>query len=228
MAEGDSSLESLRKAMQYPLIKVRAETCRGDPRRCPHLCRARQNCDMPEEMRQDCVDLVITAIERFQGNYEVRACGARSPCRLGFSSPPPLPLSMVLRLPRTSQSAARLVKETMDKKYNESWVVVIGQGFAFEVTHEVKHVLWMFLSDLSALVYKGAALCRVTRPLPTPRPPPLPNGARRSSHHHPRRCTHLRRITAPWQLARGKQAHERGCRVGAIRGWRRCGCPYSP
>lgn len=32
-----------------------------------------QNCDMPEEMRQDCVDLVITAIEKFQGNYEVRA-----------------------------------------------------------------------------------------------------------------------------------------------------------
>ena len=86
--------------------------------------------------------------------------------------PPHPPLSMVLRLPCTSQSAARLVKETMDKKYNESWVVVIGQGFAFEVTHEVKHVLWMFLSDLSALVYKGAALRRVTRPLPTPRPSP--------------------------------------------------------
>ena len=31
----------------------------------------------------------------------------------------------------------------MDKKYNENWIVVIGQGFAFEVTHEVKHVLWM-------------------------------------------------------------------------------------
>merc|ERR1711865_1329736 len=82
-AEGDSSLESLRKAMQYPLIK---------------------NCDMPEEMRQDCVDLVITAIERFAGT------------------------------PQSYESAARLVKETMDKKYNESWVVVIGQGFAFEVT----------------------------------------------------------------------------------------------
>lgn len=59
----------------------------------------------------DCQDLVITAIERFPGNYE---------------------------------SASRLVKEAMDKKYNESWVVVMGQGFAFEVTHEVKHVLWMF------------------------------------------------------------------------------------
>jgi len=29
--------------------------------------------------------------------------------------------------------AARLVKETMDKKYNESWVVIIGEGFGFEV-----------------------------------------------------------------------------------------------
>jgi|TARA_B110001469_G_C9428186_1_gene217819 hypothetical protein len=31
---------------------------------------------MPEEMRQDCVDLVITAIERFAGtpqSYEVRS-----------------------------------------------------------------------------------------------------------------------------------------------------------
>ncbi len=26
-----------------------------------------------------------------------------------------------------------MVKETMDKKYNESWVVIIGEGFGFEV-----------------------------------------------------------------------------------------------
>ena len=57
-----------------------------------------------------------------------------------------------------AQSAARLIKETMDKKYNESWMVIIGQGFAFEVTHEVKHVLWMYLGDVSALVYKAGAL----------------------------------------------------------------------
>eukprot|EP00967_Tisochrysis_lutea_P125986 scaffold212300_cov41-Tisochrysis_lutea.AAC.3 len=30
-----------------------------------------QNCDMNEEMRQDCVDLVITACERYAGNFEV-------------------------------------------------------------------------------------------------------------------------------------------------------------
>jgi hypothetical protein len=74
-----SSLEMLRKQMQYPLIKARALACGATPRlatpsitvRC-----ARQNCDMPEEMRQDCVDLVITAIERFAGtpqSYEARS-----------------------------------------------------------------------------------------------------------------------------------------------------------
>ena len=31
-----------------------------------------QNCDMNEEMRTDCVDLVITAIERYANSYEVR------------------------------------------------------------------------------------------------------------------------------------------------------------
>ena len=104
--EGKSAnqdMEALKRTMQYALIK---------------------NCDMNEEMRQDCVDLVITATERYQSNYE---------------------------------NAARMVKEQMDKKYNENWIVVIGQGFSFEVTHEVKHVLWMFFCDTAILVYKAGA-----------------------------------------------------------------------
>jgi len=55
------------------------------------------------------------------------------------------------------EAAARMVKEQMDKKYNENWIVVIGQGFAFEVTHEVKHVLWMYFCDIAVLVYKAGA-----------------------------------------------------------------------
>ncbi|KAJ1635963.1 hypothetical protein T492DRAFT_1141403 [Pavlovales sp. CCMP2436] len=42
--------EVLRKTCNYALIK---------------------NCDMNEEMRQDCIELVITAIEKYQTNYEV-------------------------------------------------------------------------------------------------------------------------------------------------------------
>eukprot|EP00326_Haptolina_ericina_P014223 CAMPEP_0181204754 /NCGR_PEP_ID=MMETSP1096-20121128/20106_1 /TAXON_ID=156174 ORGANISM="Chrysochromulina ericina, Strain CCMP281" /NCGR_SAMPLE_ID=MMETSP1096 /ASSEMBLY_ACC=CAM_ASM_000453 /LENGTH=111 /DNA_ID=CAMNT_0023295479 /DNA_START=39 /DNA_END=374 /DNA_ORIENTATION=+ len=106
MAEEDagvSDLDALSRQMSYALVK---------------------NCDMNEEMRTDCVENAITAIERYPNNYE---------------------------------SAARFVKETMDKKYNESWVVIIGQGFAFEVTHEVKHVLWMFHWNIAILVYKAGA-----------------------------------------------------------------------
>ena len=104
----NASMEQMKKMMNYPLIK---------------------NCDMTEEMRQDCSDLVITAVEKHANNFE---------------------------------AAARLVKEAMDKKYNESWVVVIGEGFSFEVTHQVKHVLWMYTSNsVAVLVYKGApAACR--------------------------------------------------------------------
>merc|ERR1712094_83928 len=60
------------------------------------------------------------------------------------------------RFVNSYESAARFVKEAMDKKYNESWVVIVGQGFSFEVTHEVKHVLWMYFCDIAVLVYKAA------------------------------------------------------------------------
>ena len=51
------------------MLEYAAPTPAGTHTPCRRV--PRQNCDMPEEMRQDCVDLVITAIERFQGNYEV-------------------------------------------------------------------------------------------------------------------------------------------------------------
>ena len=59
----------------------------------------------------------------------------------------------------------------MDKKYNENWIVVIGQGFAFEVTHEVKHVLWMYAPRLLPHRKGEALLC--TRSSHTPRRTPL-------------------------------------------------------
>ena len=72
--KADEGLEAMRKQMNYPLIKVRdrARTPHPRPRR-PTARRPRQNCDMNEEMRQDCVELVVTAAERFQHNFEERA-----------------------------------------------------------------------------------------------------------------------------------------------------------
>ena len=53
------------------------------------------------------------------------------------------PLACVCVCADTRRASPFFFVLQMDKKYNENWIVVIGQGFAFEVTHEVKHVLWM-------------------------------------------------------------------------------------
>lgn len=53
------------------------------------------------------------------------------------------------------QSAAKMIKESMDKKFGSSWHVVIGEGFGFEVSHEVKNLLYMFFGgSLAVCVWK--------------------------------------------------------------------------
>ena len=59
---GAPDMDALKRQMAYPLVK---------------------NCDMNEEMKNEAVDLVSTAVEKHAGNYEL---------------------------------AARMIKETMDKK----------------------------------------------------------------------------------------------------------------
>ena len=83
-----------------------------------------------------------------------RRMSAGTPCKAWEIAP-----AMAARVsasPRIEQ-AARMVKEQMDKKYNENWIVIIGKGFSFEVTHEVKHVLWMYNCDIGVLCYKAGA-----------------------------------------------------------------------
>ncbi|RLW00125.1 hypothetical protein DV515_00009081 [Chloebia gouldiae] len=54
-----------------------------------------------------------------------------------------------------NESAAKMIKETMDKKFGSSWHVVIGEGFGFEITHEVKNLLYMFFGgSLAVCVWK--------------------------------------------------------------------------
>ncbi|XP_061587443.1 dynein axonemal light chain 4-like [Cololabis saira] len=54
-----------------------------------------------------------------------------------------------------NESAAKMIKESMDKKYGSSWHVVIGEAFGFEITHEVKNLLYMFFGGtLAVCVWK--------------------------------------------------------------------------
>ncbi|XP_065115956.1 dynein, axonemal, light chain 4b [Paramisgurnus dabryanus] len=54
-----------------------------------------------------------------------------------------------------NESAAKMIKESMDKKFGSSWHVVIGEGFGFEITHEMKNLLYMFFGgSLAVCVWK--------------------------------------------------------------------------
>lgn len=38
-----------------------------------------------------------------------------------------------------------MIKETMDKKFGSPWHVIVGQGFDYFITYEVKNLLYMFI-----------------------------------------------------------------------------------
>jgi dynein light chain 4 len=53
------------------------------------------------------------------------------------------------------EGAARQVKESMDKKFGPSWHCVIGEGFGFQVTYQMKHMMYLFYQgNVAVLLFK--------------------------------------------------------------------------
>ncbi|TPX41341.1 hypothetical protein SeMB42_g03502 [Synchytrium endobioticum] len=55
------------------------------------------------------------------------------------------------------EAAAKAVKELMDKRCGTSWHVVVGEGFGFEVTHEIKNLLFVFFGNVGVLLWKQSS-----------------------------------------------------------------------
>lgn len=54
------------------------------------------------------------------------------------------------------QAAAKMIKENMDKRCGTTWHVIVGEGYGFEITHEVKSLLYMYFGgELGILVFKA-------------------------------------------------------------------------
>ena len=55
------------------------------------------------------------------------------------------------------EKAAQVVKDQMDKKFGAPWNCVVGEYFAFEITYEVKNLLYLFLGGTKGvLLWKSA------------------------------------------------------------------------
>lgn len=56
-----------------------------------------------------------------------------------------------------NESAAKMIKEVLDKKFGSSWHVVVGEGFGFEVSYEIKNLMYMFFAgNLAVCAWKCA------------------------------------------------------------------------
>ncbi|CAG5115264.1 unnamed protein product [Candidula unifasciata] len=51
-----------------------------------------------------------------------------------------------------NESAAKMIKDNMDKKFGASWHAVVGESYGFEVTHELKNLLYMFFGGNVAII----------------------------------------------------------------------------
>ncbi|KAL5292587.1 DNAL4 family protein [Megaselia abdita] len=50
------------------------------------------------------------------------------------------------------EQAAKVIKETMDKKFGTYWHVVVGEGFGFEVSFETRNLLYFFFAGNLAII----------------------------------------------------------------------------
>ncbi|KAL4423579.1 hypothetical protein ABPG77_004619 [Micractinium sp. CCAP 211/92] len=53
------------------------------------------------------------------------------------------------------EKCTQVIKEALDRRYGGPWHVVVGKTFAYEVTHECKHYLYMYVGGTTGvLVWK--------------------------------------------------------------------------
>lgn len=50
------------------------------------------------------------------------------------------------------QTAARTIKDAMDKKFGTFWHVVVGEGFGFKIEYETKNLMYLFFAGNLAVV----------------------------------------------------------------------------
>uniref|UniRef100_T1IH09 Dynein light chain n=1 Tax=Strigamia maritima TaxID=126957 RepID=T1IH09_STRMM len=55
-----------------------------------------------------------------------------------------------------NEACARHIKETMDKKFGPTWHVVVGEGFGFIITYEIKSLLYLYFGVNGVCIWKCA------------------------------------------------------------------------
>jgi dynein light chain 4 len=49
---------------------------------------------------------------------------------------------------------AKIIKETMDRKYGPQWHCAIGEGFGFDVTYQQPNMIYVYYGKVGILLFK--------------------------------------------------------------------------
>ncbi|KAH7821750.1 dynein light chain [Monocercomonoides exilis] len=61
------------------------------------------------------------------------------------------------KCPNHYENAAKLIKDTMSRKFGDGWNAIVGEGFGFEISSHVKHLLFLFYGGyLAVLLFKAS------------------------------------------------------------------------
>jgi dynein light chain 4 len=52
------------------------------------------------------------------------------------------------------EPAAKLIKETMDKKFSGPWQCLVGEGVGFDVTYQQRHIQLSYYQNVAILCFK--------------------------------------------------------------------------
>eukprot|EP01023_Acetabularia_acetabulum_P011103 TRINITY_DN15079_c0_g1_i3.p4 TRINITY_DN15079_c0_g1~~TRINITY_DN15079_c0_g1_i3.p4 ORF type:complete len:106 (-),score=19.85 TRINITY_DN15079_c0_g1_i3:146-463(-) len=64
-------------------------------------------------------------------------------------------ITAVEKYPGELEKCVQMIKEMMDKKFGSPWHVVVGQGFSYEITYEVKNILYLYVGgNTGVLLWK--------------------------------------------------------------------------
>ena len=53
-----------------------------------------------------------------------------------------------------AQAMAKIIKETMDRKYGPQWHCAIGEGFGFDVTYQQPNMIYVYYGKVGILLFK--------------------------------------------------------------------------
>ncbi|KAI8477382.1 MAG: dynein light chain type 1-domain-containing protein [Monoraphidium minutum] len=93
-----ADMEAFLRQAKYPLIKYT---------------------DMTAEMREEAMDVCITAVEKY---------------------------------PQDVEKCTQMIKDQMDKKFGSPWHVIVGRAFAYEVTYELRNMLYLYVGGTTGVL----------------------------------------------------------------------------